>query len=188
MHKIPRMCSVLYTLIEVIQSGKRVLVLFSYASSLAAQGMCFWQTPAFQVMVRLYSRASLWFYSCAILPSDKISIGMPVYNTSLYFTFFLSFVCSFVCFFYLHFPSICNYINLLVFRFYISKLFIMYSYFYTGNTIHTIIRWIMRRTLSYNLVAIYENGYGLNCVISSPAIITPQMNCFLLLCTEMKTW
>ena len=34
-----------------------------------------------------FSRASLWFYSCRISPSDKISIGMPVYDTSLFSLF-----------------------------------------------------------------------------------------------------
>ena len=55
-----------------------------------------------------YSPASLWFYSCGILHSDKIRIGMVVYNTSLFSLFLSSFNRSFV----LHFPSICNNINL----------------------------------------------------------------------------
>ena len=68
-----------------------------------------------QVMVRCrwwcgFSRASLWFYSCRISLSDKINIGMPVYNASL-FSFLIFVWFSFVCFFYLHFSSICNNIN-----------------------------------------------------------------------------
>ena len=42
---------------------------------------------------------------------------------------------------------------------------------YIGNDIHTVIEWIVRRTLSYNLVAIMEAATALK-VVSSPSIIT----------------
>ena len=46
--------------------------------------------------------------------------------------------------------------------------------------------WIVRRTLPYNLVAIMKTTTPLE--VSSSSIITPQIICFLLLYTEMKTW
>ena len=48
----------------------------------------------------------------------------------------------------------------------------MQLYIHIGNDTHTIVRWIVRRTFSYNLVAIMEAATAL-IVVSSPSIITP---------------
>ena len=60
---------------------------------------------------------------------------------------------------------------------------------HTGNAVHTVSVWIVRRAVSYNLGTIMKAATAL-IVVSSPSITTPRMLCFLLpvLCTEMKIW
>ena len=48
----------------------------------------------------------------------------------------------------------------------------IYIYIHIGNAIHTVIWWIVRRTLSYALVAIMKAATAL-IVVSSPCIVTP---------------